>query len=68
MALRDLKPQDDDLNRPASGEKRFGILGDFDRSVLYLPQGPDTGINAMIGKWPGDETDEEIAAILEELS
>ena len=31
-------------------------------------QGPNSGIAAIMGKWPGDETDEEIAAILEHLS
>lgn len=51
--------------RPVS---RSVILGKFDRSVLHQPQGPDSGINAIIGKWPGDESDEEILALLEELS
>jgi hypothetical protein len=35
---------------------------------LRKPQGTKSGINAIIGKWPGDETEEEITAILEELS
>jgi hypothetical protein len=33
-----------------------------------LRQGPQSGLAAIMGKWPGDETDEEIAAILEHLS
>lgn len=45
-----------------------GILKKFDPSVLDRPQGPDSGLNAVMGKWPGDETDEEILALLEELS
>ena len=45
-----------------------GILKKFDRSVLHQPQGPDSGLNAVMGKWPGDETDEEILALLEKLS
>lgn len=45
-----------------------GILKKFDRSVLHQPQGPDSGLNAIMGKWPGDETDEEILALLEEMS
>ncbi|MFL6263377.1 MAG: hypothetical protein ACJ76Y_27085 [Thermoanaerobaculia bacterium] len=45
-----------------------GILKKFDRSVLHQPQGPDSGLNAIMGKWPGDETDEEILALLEKLS
>ena len=40
----------------------------FDTSRLRKPQGTKSGINAIIGKWPGDETEEEITAILEELS
>lgn len=31
-------------------------------------QEPSSGLAAIMGKWPGDETDEEIAAILEHLS
>jgi hypothetical protein len=45
-----------------------GILKKFDPSVLDRPQGPDSGLNAVMGKWPGDETDEEILALLEKLS
>lgn len=40
----------------------------IDVSKLRRPQGPKSGISAIIGKWPGDETEEEITAILEELS
>ncbi len=40
----------------------------FDTSKLRKPQGPKSGISAIIGKWPGDETEEEITAMLEELS
>jgi hypothetical protein len=35
---------------------------------LRQPQGPRSGINAIIGRWPGDESDEEAARALEELS
>jgi hypothetical protein len=38
-------------------------LRDLDR-----PQGPHTGINAIIGRWPGDESEAEILAALDELS
>lgn len=31
-------------------------------------QTPQTGINAVIGKWPSDETDDEIFEILEQIS
>lgn len=34
----------------------------------HVRQTPQTGINAIIGKWPSDETDEEIFAALESIS
>ncbi len=40
----------------------------IDSSVLHVPQSPGTGVSAIIGRWPGDETDEEIAAWLERNS
>jgi hypothetical protein len=33
-----------------------------------VPQGPRSGINAIFGRWPGDESDEEIMEALERLS
>lgn len=35
---------------------------------ILQPQDPETGINAVIGKWPGDESEEEFLAALAELS
>lgn len=35
---------------------------------LRQPQGLRSGVNAIIGRWPGEETEEEIAAALGELS
>lgn len=40
----------------------------LDVRSLSRPQGPRSGINAIIGKWPGDETDEEIRLALESMS
>ncbi len=40
----------------------------IERSELIQRQGPRSGIAAIMGAWPGDETDEEIAALLEEIS
>ena len=40
----------------------------LDREALRVPQGPNSGAAATFGRWPGDESDEEILAILEELS
>src|SRR5690606_37676285 len=44
------------------------LLPSMDSRELHRPQGPRSGLNALIGQWPGDETDEEIFALLEELS
>ncbi len=38
------------------------------QSDFRQPQGPDSGLKAILDQWPGDETDEEIAAALENLS
>lgn len=35
---------------------------------LHVPQAPTTGINAIIGQWPGDESKEEIESMLDEKS
>ena len=40
----------------------------IDMAKLRQRQGPKTGLNAIIGKWPGDETEEEITKLLQELS
>jgi hypothetical protein len=39
----------------------------FDPRALRVPQRPNTGVNAIFGKWPGDETDEEILRMLGDL-
>ncbi len=39
-----------------------------DRTKLVRPQGPKSGLAAIIGKWPGDETDEEIDEAMRQLS
>lgn len=38
------------------------------QTTFRQPQGPRSGLNAIIGKWPSDETDDEITAELETLS
>jgi hypothetical protein len=39
-----------------------------DPRTLRVPQGPRTGVNAIFGHWPGEESDEEILRILDEIS
>jgi hypothetical protein len=40
----------------------------LDPATLRRPQGPRSGLAAIMGQWPGDETDDEIAAALEKVS
>lgn len=35
---------------------------------LHVEQGPRSGLNAILGKWPGTETDDQIAGELEGMS
>lgn len=44
------------------------LLAAHDAQELRRPQGARSGINAIVGKWPGDETDDEIFAMIEEMS
>ena len=40
----------------------------LDPNRLRKPQGPRSGMAAIMGQWPGDETDEEIEVALEHIS
>lgn len=40
----------------------------LETAVLRQQQGMRSGVNAIIGRWPGEESDEEVAAALRELS
>ena len=33
---------------------------------IHKPQTPETGVNAYFGTWPGDETEEELLALLDD--
>jgi hypothetical protein len=71
MALRKPKPK---LTEEASDHPtvRRPLMGRLDLKSLHVPQGPDSGINAIIGKWPGDEglgeDEERLIALIEEIS
>jgi hypothetical protein len=43
-------------------------LRTLDLSALRQPQDRHSGVNAVIGRWPGNESEEEIIAALRELS
>lgn len=64
-----------DLQQRAGKEDQFPcsqvprpLFAELDLQEMMRPQRPMTGINAVIGAWPGDETDEEIFKMLEEMS
>ena len=40
----------------------------MDGGSFRQAQGPRSGVNSVIGRWPDDESDEEIAVALWELS
>jgi hypothetical protein len=44
------------------------LEAEIDIRSLHQPQGPRSGVSATFGKWPGDETDEEVRTALKELS
>ncbi len=49
--------------------KKPGPLLDGTASIeIHKPQGPRSGLAAIFGQWPGDESDEDIEAALEEIS
>lgn len=65
----DQEPQSEEERERFKVRPRDRVLvRKLDLEALHQPQGPDTGINAIIGKWPGDESEEEILALLEEMS
>lgn len=44
------------------------LFRDLDSGTLRQPQGLRSGVNAIIGRWPGEESEEEIVSALRELS
>lgn len=58
-------------NDPRMREHREGnrhLFDELDLEALKQPQGSRTGVNAIVGRWPGEESDEDIARALHELS
>jgi hypothetical protein len=39
----------------------------IDKSQLFKPQGPKSGVSAFYGTWPGNETNEEWEEMIERL-
>ena len=44
------------------------LLPATDARALSRSQGPRSGVAAIFGRWPGEETDEEVQVLLDELS
>jgi hypothetical protein len=44
------------------------IFRELDGRKLSVPQGARSGVAAIWGQWPGDETDEEFIEALSQLS
>ena len=44
------------------------LEADIDARVLRKPQDQHSGLNAIFGQWPGDETDDELLTALEAIS
>lgn len=43
------------------------LLTDLDLRALHRPQGPRSGISAIFGQWPGDESEEEFLRTLDAI-
>lgn len=43
------------------------LFDELDLKALRQPQGPRSGVSAIYGKWPGDESDDEFEAALAEF-
>lgn len=69
-----LRIEADHIRAAAEGEE--SLWGKIPRPVgravttaeLRREQGPRSGLNAVFGRWPGEESDEEILAVLDEIS
>jgi hypothetical protein len=66
-----------EAHRIDEADERAGVWGRMPRPLFEaaepvvqyrVRQDPRSGLAAIMGKWPGDESDEEIAEILEQLS
>ena len=42
--------------------------GCLDPRKLRQPQGPRSGVSALFGQWPGEETDNDITTALQSLA
>lgn len=53
---------------PPSGVQSTPFRCRIDLSTLDRPQTPSSGVNAIFGRWPGDEPEPEVDEFFRELS
>ena len=68
-----LRVDADEIHPASAGDRFFSRIPSpgrrrLDVKTILREQAHKRGLAAIMGKWPGDETDEEIAAALQELS
>jgi hypothetical protein len=44
------------------------LFSDLETRSLRVPQGPKSGVAALFGQWPGDETDDDFECAVRDLS
>ena len=44
------------------------LFSDLETRALRVPQGPKSGVAALFGQWPGDETDDDFEGAVRDLS
>lgn len=64
------KPKPSEEPEDQQPVERRPLVRKLDLEALHQPQGPNSGINAIIGKWPieEDEDEEQLIALIEEIS
>jgi hypothetical protein len=68
VAIPKPKPSEEPEDQQAIEQRP--LVRKLDLEALHQPQGPDSGINAIIGKWPFEEgeDEEQFIALVEEIS
>lgn len=68
MAIPKPKPSEEPEDQQPTEQRP--LVEKLDLRALYKPQGPHSGINAIIGKWPLEEgeDEEQVIALIEEIS
>jgi hypothetical protein len=62
----DIQPVDGDISIWSRAPQP--LFTEFDVRALHQEQGPRSGVSAIFGKWPGEESEEEFLRALSEVS